>query len=166
MRNRAIALCVMSLLVAARAEAQFRVEEPAAGEDFHFEAGLMFWTPTPNVVVQTGSLAALGQPPVDFVGEFGIERTRFNEFRGVIKAGRKHKVRVSHIAMEYSKAATLQRTINFGGSTFPVDVPATADLKWEFWRLGYEWDFVANPRGLLGMITELKINKVSASLAH
>lgn len=155
----------MSLVIAARAEAQFNVVEPAAGEDFHVEAGLMFWTPTPSVQLQTGSLAALGQPPVDLVGEFGIQNKRFNEFRTVLKGGRKHKLRFSHITMQYNQAATLQRTITFGGSTFPIDVPATADLKWEFWRLGYEYDFVAAPRGVLGLITELKMNKVAATLA-
>jgi hypothetical protein len=159
-----LAVCVC-VLVSARAEAQFRVVEPAAGEDFHVEVGLMFWTPTPNVQLQTGSLSALGQPAVDLVGEFGIQSTRFNEFRSVIKGGRKHKLRLSHITMQYNEAATLQRTITFGGSTFPVDVPATADLKWEFWRFGYEYDFVAAPRGVLGLITELKVNKVSAVLA-
>jgi hypothetical protein len=165
MRNRLAIAVFVCLLMAARAEAQFNVVEPAAGEDFHVEAGLMFWTPTPTLLVQTGSLAALGQPAVDFVGEFGIQTTRFNEFRGVIKAGRKHKLRFSHISMQYNEAATLQRTVTFGGSTFPVNVPATADLKWEFWRLGYEYDFVAAPRGVLGMITELKVNKVAATLA-
>jgi hypothetical protein len=165
MKNRFAIAVVVCLLMAARAEAQFRVVEPAAGENFHVEAGLMFWTPTPTVQLQTGSLAALGQPAVDLVGEFGIQSTRFNEFRSVIKGGSKHKLRFSHITMQYNQAATLQRTITFGGSTFPVSVPATADLKWEFWRLGYEYDFVAAPRGVLGMITELKVNKVAATLA-
>lgn len=159
-----LAVCVC-VLVSARAEAQFRVVEPAVGEDFHVEAGLMFWTPTPAIQLQTGSLVALGQPSVDLVGEFGIENTRFNEFRSVIKGGRKHKLRLSHINMQYSQSATLHRTITFGGSIFPVNVPASADLKWEFWRFGYEYDFVASPRGFLGLITELKVNKVNATLA-
>jgi hypothetical protein len=38
-------------------------------------------------------------------------------------------------------------------------------LKWEIWRFGYEWDFVAMDRAVLGFITELKYNKVSAALA-
>jgi hypothetical protein len=159
----ATAVCAC-LLISARAEAQFRVAEPAAGEDFHVEMGLMFWTPSPEVKIQTGSLAALGQPPVDFVQEFAIENSRFNEFRGVLKAGRKHKLRVSHVNISYSEAATLQRSISFGGTTYQANVPATADLKWETWRVGYEWDFVAAPRGIVGMITEVKFNKVSAIL--
>ena len=152
-------------MLTARAEAQFRVADPAPGEQFHVELGLMFWSPTPEVFIQTGSLAALGQPGVNFVQEFGIEDTRFNEFRSVVKSGKKHKIRVSHVAMHYSESATLQRTIVFGGQTFPVSVPATADLSWRLWRFGYEWDFVTKDRGLVGLITELKYNEVSALLS-
>jgi hypothetical protein len=165
MHIRLLAALCLSLALSARAEAQFRVPDPAPGENFHVELGLMFWSPTPEILIQTGSLAALGQPGVDFVQEFGIEKTRFNEFRSVIKAGRKHKIRVSHVLMEYHESATLQRTLVFGGQTFPVSVPATADLSWRIWRFGYEWDFVARDRGVLGFIAELKHNDVSALLA-
>ena len=125
----------------------------------------MFWSPTPEILIQTGALAALGESEVDFVQEFGIEKTRFNEFRGVIKTGKKHKLRVSHVLIEYNESATLQRTIVFGGQVFPVSVPATADLSWRLWRFGYEWDFVARDRGLVGFITEVKYNDVSAALS-
>jgi hypothetical protein len=165
MHNRVLAALCLSLVVSARAEAQFRVPDPAPAENFHVELGLMFWSPTPEILIQTGSLAALGQPAVDFVQEFGIEKTRFTEFRGVIRAGKKHKIRVSNVLMEYHESATLQRTIVFGGQTFPTSVPATADLSWRLWRFGYEWDFVAKDRGLVGLITELKYNEVSALLA-
>jgi hypothetical protein len=165
MRIRLVAAALLCFCLSSRAEAQFRVADPASGESFHVELGLMFWTPTPELLIQTGALAALGQTQVDFVQEFGIENKRFTEFRSVIKAGRKHKVRVSHVTMEYDEAATLQRTFIFGGRIFPVSVPATADLKWQLWRFGYEWDFAAMDRGLVGFITELKYNKVSAALA-
>ena len=97
--------------------------------------------------------------------EFGIENDRFREFRSVIKTGKKHKVRVSHFLAEYNASTTLQRTISFGGQTFPVSVPATADLQWRVWRFGYEYDFVAADRGVVGFITELKVNTVTADLA-
>jgi hypothetical protein len=37
-------------------------------------------------------------------------------------------------------------------------------LKWGVWRLGYEWDFVAMDRAVVGLITELKVNHVTADL--
>ena len=165
MRTRLLAAALLCLLLSARAEAQFRVADPASGENFHVELGLIFWQPTPEILIQTGALSALGQTEVDFVQEFAIENKRFTEFRGVIKAGKKHKLRISHVLMQYDASATLQRTITFGGHTFPVSGPATADLQWDLWRFGLEWDFVARDRGVVGFVTELKVNKVSAALA-
>jgi hypothetical protein len=164
MQIRLVATVLLSLLLASRADAQFRVADPAPGEQFHVELGLMFWNPTPGLQIQTGGLAALGESEVDFVQEFGIENERFSEFRAVLKAAKKHKIRVSHVLAEYNAATTLQRTIVFGGRTFPVSVPATADLQWRVWRFGYEWDFVASDRGVVGLVTELKFNQVSADL--
>jgi hypothetical protein len=140
MHIRLLAAPLFFLLLSARAEAQFRVPEPAPGEQFHVELGLFFWEPTPVLQIQTGGLAALGQSQVDFVQEFGIENQRFKEFRSVIKAAKKHKVRISHVLAEYNASTVLERTISFGGRTFPVSVPATADLQWRVWRFGYEWD--------------------------
>jgi hypothetical protein len=164
MHNRLLAAALFCLLLSARADAQFRVADAAPGENFVVELGLMFWEPTPDLRIQTGSLAALGENEVDFVQEFGIENERFREFRSVFKAARKHKIRVSHVVAEYDADVILQRTITFGGQTFPVSVPATADLQWRVWRFGYEWDFVAMDRGVIGLITELKVNTVSVDL--
>jgi hypothetical protein len=162
MRNRLLTAALLCL-ISARAEAQFKVPDKAPGENFHVELGMVFWTPSPGILIQTGALSSIGESQVDFVQEFGIENKRFNEFRVVGKAG-KNKFRYSHLGMQYNEASTLQRTIQFGGQTFPVSVPATADLKWETWRFGYEWDFVAMDRAVVGLITELKLNKVSANL--
>ena len=111
MQIRLVAVLLLSFLVASRADAQFRVEQPAPGEQFHVELGLMFWNPTPGIQIQTGSLAALGESEVDFVQEFGIEKERFKEFRAVLKAAKKHKIRITHVTAEYNAATTLGRTI-------------------------------------------------------
>ena len=158
-------LLLLGLLTAARAEAQFNVPDPAPAESFTLELGAMFWSPTPDLLIQTGALAQAGESEVDLVQEFGIEEKRFRELRVVLKGGRKHKIRFSYIPMAYDAEAVLQRTISFGGQTFPVSVPATAALEWDLWRFGYEWDFVAADRGLLGLIVDLKYNRISAELA-
>lgn len=153
------------LLGAARAEAQFNVPDPAPGENFTLELGAMFWSPAPVLRIQTGALAQAGENEVDLAQEFGIEEERFRELRVVLKGGRKHKIRFSYLPMEYDQEAVLQRTLTFGGRTFPVSVDATAHLKWQQWRFGYEWDFVAADRGLLGFIVDLKYNRITAELA-
>lgn len=165
MRIRLVVSILFTVTLAARAEAQFNIPDPAPGENFHVELGLMFWSPTPGIEIQTGGLASAGVPGVDFVREFGLADERFMEFRSVLKAGRKHKIRIAHVDFEYNEQTTVQREISFGGATFPVTVPVTADLKWDLWRFGYEYDFVAGNRGLLGFITELKRNHLTADLS-
>jgi hypothetical protein len=166
MRIRVSATVLLfGLLAAARADAQFNVPDPAPAENFAVELGAMFWSPTPEALIQTGALAQIGENEVDIIQEFGIDDKRFTEFRVVIKGGRKHKIRFSYVPIEYEEEAVLERTISFGGQTFPVNVPATAHLKWQQWRFGYEWDFVAADRGLLGLLVDLKYNRISAELA-
>ena len=165
MRIRLLATILFSVTIATRAEAQFNVANPAPAENFHVELGLMFWQPTPGIEIQTGGLAAAGIPAVDFVKEFGLADEYFMEFRSVLKAGRKHKFRISHVTFDYLETAPVTRNINFGGVTFPVTIPVTADLNWDLWRFGYEYDFVAGDRGLFGFITELKQNHLTADLS-
>jgi len=162
---RVVTILVCTLLAAVRAEAQFNVANPVPGEQYVVELGLNWWTPSPTLDIQTGALAALGENRVDFVREFDIENTRFTEFHATLKAGRKHKLRFSRVPMRYEESATLSRTIEFGGITFPVSVPATADLEWLLWRIGYEWDFAVGDRGFAGLLTELQVNKVTADLS-
>ena len=164
MRIRLVTIVLLSVLTAAKAEAQFNVAAPAPGENFHVELGLMFWTPTPELEIQTGALASIGVSEVDLVKEFELEDTNFIEFRSVLKAGRKHKFRFAHVGFVYDKQAILQREISFGGVTIPISVPATANLDWDLWRIGYEYDFVAADRGLIGFITELKRNHLTAEI--
>lgn len=162
---RLLATLLFMVIIAAPAEAQFNVPDPAPGENFHVEIGLLFWTPTPGIEIQTGGLADAGMPGVDFVREFGLADETFMEFRSVLKAGRKHKFRISHVNFNYSEQTLVQREISFGGATFPITVPVFADLEWDLWRFGWEWDFVAGDRGVFGMITELKQNHVTADLS-
>jgi hypothetical protein len=165
MRIRLLTILLFCVTIAARAEAQFNVPNPAPAENFHVELGLMFWQPTPGIEIQTGGLSAAGFPAVDFVKEFDLADERFLEFRSVIKTGRKHKFRVSHVTFDYNETAPVTRDISFGGVTFPVTLPVTADLNWDLWRFGYEYDFVAGDRGLVGFITELKQNHLTADLS-
>ena len=165
MRIRLLATILFCAAIATRAEAQFNVPDPAPAENFHVELGLMFWQPTPGIEIQTGGLADAGIGGVDFVREFGLQNERFMEFRSVFKTGRKHKIRISHVTFEYNEQTTVQRDISFGGVTFPVTVPVTADLNWDLWRFGWEYDFVAGDRGVLGFITELKQNHLTADLS-
>ncbi len=153
---RLLALALLPLFfMAERAGAQVVPPETA-----NVELGAMFWTPTPEITLTPDAFGG----PVDFVKEFDIEDTRFREFRAVLKVGRKHKIRFSRVSVKYDESATLASTITFEGQTFPIDTPATANIKWDLMRIGYEWDVVARDYGFVGLVTELKYNKIAGTI--
>ena len=159
MRNRSyfVALCLSALLIdAARANAQ------APPEDNGVELGVMFWRPSPVLVLSTTALSGAGVESVDFVKAFGIEERYFPEFRAAI--GWRHKIRVSYVSLNYQADTTIQGTFMFRNRTFTIGAPASADVKWNLWTFGYEWDFLSRKRGYLGFVTDLKRNTVAASV--
>lgn len=161
---RPYAVLLALLASAAPAGAQFNVPEPLApGEDYRVEIGAAFWSPTPTLIIGGDEFDVLGQE-INFVQEFGIEKDRFTEFRVTLKPGRKHKLRVHYIPFQYDQEATIQRQFVFGGQVFNVGVEATADVGWNLWRVGYEWDFISRQNGFLGLIAELKHNTIEAEI--
>ena len=164
MRRALSVFFLLSLFTASQADAQFRPPESTApGEDFHVELGMNFWKPTPGILIGSDSLRTVSATGVDFVQEFDIPNKRFNEFRAVLHGG-KSKLRISHVDLKYDEATTLQRALIIGGRPVSVAANATADLEWDLWRIGYEHDFVKNPRGLLGFIAEMNFSHVIADL--
>ena len=130
-------------------------------ENYHIELGAMYWKPSPQVVISSGS----GGTPIDFVSQFSIEDKRFREFRIVLKAAPKHKLRYSTVPIKYSGSATLNQSITFQGQAFNAGVPATAELKWTLMRFGYEWDSIATSMGFAGLFVDVKYNKMNAQLS-
>jgi len=157
MPNRVCVFLCCALLTALAAPAQAQ-----APETHVVELGVMFWRPSPELTLSTDALAGSSIDEVDFVEEFGIEDETFPEFRAVL--GRRHKLRVSYVKFSYDAEATIQRTFTFQGRTFTVGAPATTDIEWDLWKIGYEWDFVSRERGFFGVVTDLKYNQVEASV--
>lgn len=156
MRNHLSVVLSSALLVvggSVNAEAQ---QSPVA------ELGVMFWKPTPELRLSTDALAAADLSEVDFVQEFGIEDKYFPEFR--LTLGRKHKFRTSFVTFNYNPEAIITRRITFRGQTFNIGAPATADIKWKLYRFGYEWDVVSGNGGFVGLVADLKYNRVEASI--
>jgi hypothetical protein len=163
-----LSTCVFLLAAMAAAfpaEAQFNVPQPGPpGEDYRFELGIAFWSPEPELVIRFDGPAGIGSD-VDFVEEFGIEKERFREYRGVLKPGRKHKIRFDYVPFRYEAETIIQRTFTFGGQVYTVGLPAEADVTWNLWKIGYEWDFFSGSGGFAGLLVDVKYNKVQAEIS-
>ena len=129
-------------------------------ENFGFEGSLIFWKPSPEIVLTSGTLGT----PVDFINTFAVEDKRFRSYRIVTKAG-KHKIRFSTENIKYDATTTLTETIRFQGQNYTVGIPTTAELDWTLRRIGYEYDLIARPRGFVGAFFDLKYNKMNAQLS-
>src|SRR4029434_7268932 len=154
----------MKIRVPLLAAAMFCVSGVASAqgslENYGCEAGLIFWKPSPEIVLTSGTL----DTPVDYINTFAVEDKRFRSYRIVSKAG-KHKVRYSTENIKYDATTTLTQTIRFQGQTYTVGIPTTAELDWTLRRIGYEYDPIAGPRGFVGAFFDLKYNKMNAQLS-
>ena len=149
-----MAVCVTAFtLITSRAEAQ---------NDTNGEFSVLFWKPTPDLTISTPAVTGAGRDEIDFVSEFGIEEKWFREFRAVL--GHRHKLRFGYVPIKYNASSTIRRTITLNGRTFTVGAPATTEVKWDLWRFGYQYDFVSTDSGYFGLVTDLKYNKVTASI--
>lgn len=156
-RRFLFALATLALLSPAAAHAQSVVPPEAT----HAEFAYLWWKPEPDITIASGSLSS----DIDLVNDLGISDTRFRELRIALKPGRKHKVRFSYTPIKYTAdQVPLQRTVVFNGRTYAVSVPVSSDVKWDFYRFGYEWDAISMRRGFIGLVTEVKYNKITASL--
>lgn len=133
-------------------------------ERYHVEIGGALWRPTPELLVSSESLGIPGTT-IDGVGDLGFTRSRFGELRAVVRAARRHKLRVHYLPIEYAAAATVERTFVFNGTTYRAGIPVDSAFAWKTWRLGYEYDFVSRERGYVGVIAEVKHTDVKLAVA-
>lgn len=133
------------------------------GEDYTVELSGGLWEPTPVLVASSEQFGILGSN-INFGDDLGLTRTQHPEFRATFKPGRKHKLRVSVTPIQYSQQHVLERRIVFQGIAYDVGVPVASTLRWEAWRLSYEYDVISRSRGYFGLIFETKYTRLQAEL--
>ena len=170
MRNtaRLTACFALALAVgASTASAQYKqypTGQPATGERYHVEAAFGLWSPTPELLVSSESLGIVGTE-IDGVADLGMEKTRFTEFRVVLRPGKKHKLRFQYIPILFeAEQPRLQRAIVFNGIKYNVGVPVNSSLDWKAYRFSYEYDFIYRDRGFLGFVVDAKYTDVEVNL--
>ena len=75
------------------------------------------------------------------------------------KPGRRHKLRVNWMPMNYQQSGVLPREIIFQGIRYDAGLPVNSAVSWTTWRLGYELDIISRDRGYLGLLLEAKLTE-------
>jgi|CXWL01.1.fsa_nt_gi hypothetical protein len=159
MHNYTRLLSLLALVLLAAPSFAQSVQSP---ESSRVELSALWWKPDPTITVSSGTLSS----DIDFVNDLGVDKDRFREIRVVLKPGLTHKIRFAYIPVRYAEEGTvLSRAVTFRNVTYNVNLPVNAALNWDLYRFGYEWDFVAGRHGFIGVVAEVKYNKLDAQLA-
>jgi hypothetical protein len=162
------AVVLFATLVPAIAEAQYTTpsaDPTVGGEKYHVELAGALWNADPTGVVQTHQTAESGLPSkIDLLTDLNFKRTQFRDFRIVLKASRKSKLRIQYTPVDYESEVLFKRQIVFNGITFPISVPIESLLSWHVWRFGYEYDFLSKSRGFVGLLLEGRYTQMEARL--
>jgi hypothetical protein len=133
------------------------------GEPYHVEFAFNLWSPEPNIVIASESLGIAGTN-INVQADLGVEKKQTYEFRLVLRPGKKHKFRFNYVPLKYDADTTLRADIIFNGIKYPLSTSVATKLEWRTYRLGYEYDFVSNPRGFFGMVLEAKFTDINVEL--
>ncbi len=158
---------LLSIVVAARADAQYRkypaAESAAIGEAYHIEVSGDLWKPSPALTISSEALGIIGDE-INAVDDLGFESTRFKELRVVLRPGKKHKFRFDYIPIKFEAETTLRRDITFNGILYRASLPVNSALDWKAYHFGYEYDFLYHDRWYVGLMLEAKYTDVNVNL--
>lgn len=161
------AVATALVFVAIPASAQYRprtVSQPATGEKYHVELGADFWSPAAELTVSSESLGIPGSQ-IDFRRDLGLTDQRLRALQVQLRPGRKHKLRLQYIPVDYTQTSTLTQDIVFNGIRYRLGLPVNSTLDWKTYQFGYEYDFIVRNSGFAGFVLEAKYTDVQVSLA-
>ncbi len=128
-----------------------------------------YWRPT-----LTSSVRILGDnaevPPdlatIDLKGDLGLQDKSLTDWRLTLFTGPRSRLRAAFVKMDYAADHEMQRTVVFQGQTYTVGTRVLSSLRFDYWRLGWTWQFVGGPYSKVrfGTLLEAKYAKVDTSL--
>jgi len=95
---------------------------------------------------------------IDFKDDLGLKDENFPDARFTWYTGPNSKLRLAYNQVAYDGDENIERTIEFGGSIYPVGTRVITDLDIKYLRLGWAWQFINIAKGKvkLGTLLEAK----------
>ncbi len=122
-----------------------------------------YWFPTLDANARLSNGGIIGTD-VDFVNTLGVEdRNNFWDGRVSLELG-SHKLRYGFTPLKWDGAKTLSQSVTFNGKLYSASTPVESQMKIDYHRLGYEYDFIDLLNNRLGVIFEMKYFDTKARL--
>ncbi len=135
----------------------------AVGEKYHIQVNGGLWNPTVHGIIASSQFGLAGTQ-ISFKSDLKFPQTRFKEFGVELRVTRRNKFYAQYTPLSYSSDTTLSREIIFNGQKFSINLPVQATYDWKVWRVGYEIDVIALPRGFVGLMFEARMTDFGASI--
>jgi len=117
------------------------------------EARYWFTNLDTNIEASSGPIIGTN---LDLVNDLGVDDLEnFVEGRITLELGN-HNFRYAYMPLSWSGLATLSRDINFAGRTYPVSSQVSTDVKIDYHRFSYRYDFINKLQNRVGIIAEVK----------
>ena len=163
-----VGVVLLGLVIAPpAAQAQYRPLPPGGGgiaEDYHIEAAYGWWNAKPELIVNSESLGILGDD-VDLISDLGIQQHRLGKFDLVLKPTKKHRFKYQHLPIKYdTDAFPVSRSFIFNGQRYNIGLPVTTTVDFSTDSFGYEYDFIHQPWGFIGVSINAKLATIDVNL--
>jgi hypothetical protein len=158
--SRALGLAGLTLV----APGVLLAQDAAPPEHYRLRLEYVYWMAEITGEVQKGATEEVGR--VDLKDDLGVEDENLNEFRAVLRLGSRHKLRASWISLDYDGDVVLDRLFIFDGTIFRQGERTVTSMKGDLWSAEYEWDFLQNSAGHLGLVIGAKYLDVDSVIVQ
>lgn len=124
---------------------------PWHGRRFKATAGIFF--PTNNTEVEVGSNNGQFGNLIDFEKDLGFKKNTVS-FAGAFewRISRRSRLGAEYFYLKRTSTKTLQKEIEFGDHTYPVDATVSAFLDNQIYRITYGYAFISKPAYEIGAL--------------
>ena len=126
-------------------------ELPWHARRFKVTAGAFF--PSNNTQVEVGSNNGQFGNMIDFEKDLGFDKNT-TSFTGAFewRISRRSRLGAEYFYLRRTSTKTLQKTIEFGNNTYPVNATVSAFMDNEIYRITYGYAFISKPKYEIGAL--------------
>ncbi|MFH7018556.1 hypothetical protein [Flavobacterium sp. FlaQc-47] len=136
---------------------------PWHGRRFKFTAGVFF--PSNNTQVEVGSNNGDFGNMIDFENDLGFKKNT-TSFTGAFewRISRRSRFGAEYFYLKRTATKTLQKEIEFGDHTYPVNATVSAFMDNQIYRITYGYAFVSQPKYEIGALIGAHITLADVGL--
>jgi len=120
------------------------------------EAEGRYWFPALSGKVKVSASTVVGSE-VDLKDDLGMEGENTFDGEVAVRFLSRNRLRASAVHIDLDGDQSVPRTFQFGGQIFNVSTPVQSSLDLTMYRVAYEFDFIKNPLGFLGIVVEARL---------